>query len=293
MARARYKSAGEALAAISRKIGTRAKLEFAEEYCNSDTHPLKTNIQKIIVGGAVLCPICESIKNSAIVSEQQSKIHAHSEKKRVQDYLFQNSLLTDKSLFQSGFKNFIAEDVSSEEYVNKNKAIEAYKQYDAGEAFNTLLVGSPGAGKSHLAMAIARSLNEKKDGQAKCLFIKVDDLMSAIRETFRDDYQGGDGERYYTQMLINADFLVLDDLGAESGSMTTSKQATNFVHRILYAVLDGRQETGTIITSNLALDEMVDIYDTKIISRLFRNKYVIDFSNIHDKRVGDIVFKKP
>ena len=69
------------------------------------------------------------------------------------------------------------------------------------------------------------------------------------------------------QSCADADFLVLDDLGAE--------YATEFSQRQLASMLDQRLGKWTLITSNLSMAEISDI-DVRIADRMIRggNKVV-------------------
>ena len=87
-------------------------------------------------------------------------------------------------------------------------------------------------------------------------------------------------------LLIEADLLVLDDLGAETGAVTTDRTATDFTTRTLYAIINGRMNKPTIITTNLNSKDMAKMYDSKLISRMFRGAegHVIKFEKTNDKR---------
>ncbi|MCW1065469.1 DNA replication protein, partial [Streptococcus anginosus] len=51
--------------------------------------------------------------------------------------------------------------------------------------FNTLLVGTAGTGKSHLAMPMLKAVNDHSKAQ-KCLFINIAALFQKIRNSFND-----------------------------------------------------------------------------------------------------------
>ena len=97
---------------------------------------------------------------------------------------------------------------------------------------------------------------------------------------------------YFVDLLSKVDYLVLDDLGAETGAVGTKKKASDFIQRVLYAIANGRQSKSTIVTSNLSIPALQDMYDTKLISRLLRDTYQIHFTNTSDKRVRKIEFEE-
>jgi DNA replication protein DnaC len=122
-----------------------------------------------------------------------------------------------------------------------------------------------------------------------CLFVSIDAMLRKIKNSFNDK-ESRFTEEYFNKLLSNVDFLVLDDLGAETGAIDTSKTATDFVQRVLYGITNTRQDKATILTTNLDSKTLFSMYDKKLVSRLFRKpKYVI-FKESKDKRTSNIPF---
>ncbi|WP_161564248.1 ATP-binding protein [Listeria sp. SHR_NRA_18] len=270
-------------------VEERPTLEYSENTCsNEEMHPYRQNVQMFIVGGVELCPICEMEERNR---ELQKEVEANILRVRAQrkmGLLNNFSIIADHTIKDASFEGYIAEDATTEAYINKHRMIDVYKSYRAGKAFNTWLFGKPGVGKSHLAMALLNNLSKKGEGKDSCLFIKVDKLMTMIRDTFDNQYQGKDSESSLVQQLIDVDYLVLDDLGAEAGKIDRQGQASDFVHRVLYAISDGRRGKSTIITTNLLNADLKKTYDEKLISRLFSDYYLIEFLNTKDHRINQI-----
>lgn len=119
-----------------------------------------------------------------------------------------------------------------------------------GERWCALLVGTPGNGKTHLAIAAMHRF-----GLMRSMFWKVPDFLSWLRKMSIEEGRNIDDVlRPYREQ----DFLlVFDDLGVEN--------RTDWAYEQLYRVLDARydEKLPTIITSN----QLPDRLDERLLSR--------------------------
>ena len=76
------------------------------------------------------------------------------------------------------------------------------------------LIGPPGIGKTHIAVAVLRKVVIEKGAQG--LFYDVRDLLRVIRSTYNPVVRTA--EMDILRPVMDADLLVLDDLGAEKPS---------------------------------------------------------------------------
>lgn len=232
--------------------------------------------------GKAFCPICAMEKlekeNEQLREEETEK--AFNVNKR---WLRNRSILTDKEMLNLTFDNYEVMDAETKE--NYGKALKIARLYYKGGKGNSLFTGNFGTGKSHLSMAILNELNKHTD--KKLIFVALDELMRRIKSSFGNPdsmYQ----EELMVEMLVEADVLVLDDVGAEVGSVNRKSQAGDYSIRVLNGILSGRTNKPTIFTTNLNKKGLEQTYDGRIVSRLLRGitkETLVQFSETTDKRL--------
>jgi DNA replication protein DnaC len=141
----------------------------------------------------------------------------------------------------------------------------------SGESY--FLHGQPGVGKTHIAVALMREMivsdNEKiivHPGLLKYYLptypkmATVPDLLLEIRECFNT--RSDETEKSLIEKYAGKKCLVLDDLGPE--------KSTDWSIQTLYSIIDRRYRDmrQTLITSNLALDEIAEKVGDRIASRI-------------------------
>lgn len=126
-----------------------------------------------------------------------------------------------------------------------------------GEAVESLLLmGDVGRGKTFLSSAIA---NVAVAARKTVVYLTFSEFLDLIRM-----HKFGDGEDYQEgiQRLMDADLVVLDDLGAE--------KVTDFVAQELFTIINHRmnRKAPMVVSTNLEPSELQDTYSHRISSRL-------------------------
>lgn len=268
----------------------RKSMQFHSSYCEKHTYvsngvEVSKPVQKMIINGNIICPRCECQKETLRLQKEQSDQYEESFNKRNYNVLSKQSILADNTILNASFKNYFTE--CEEEVRNKLTILDVIKRLKEGQVFNVILQGKQGTGKSHLAYATLRELNESTN--SKCLFINIESMLRLIKDSFKNK-ESKYTENYFIDLLSSVEFLALDDIGAETGAIGTDKAATDFVQRILYAITTTRQDKATIITTNLSSKTLFNMYDSKLVSRLFKNPKYILFKDTKDKRMASIPF---
>ena len=227
-------------------------------------------------------PFCIKCQHEA-VEKRKKELDRTNSVQVIRKDLRQLSLVDDPKEYSYTFDNFKAPSGSKEAQmkdVARKLAGEYYK--DRNLNFNTVLYGTPGQGKTHLAMAMLNAVNKFSNPPQRCLFVNVTSLFLAIRSSFDNPMEKWT-EQFAVHALSNADLLVIDDLGSES-VMSTKGEASQFVQRVLYQVTNGQKRI--IITTNLTMSELRQAYNAKLVSRLLAGSKgsQLDFSGIKDKR---------
>ncbi len=127
---------------------------------------------------------------------------------------------------------------------------------------NLFLYGDTGIGKTFLSHCIAKEL---MDQSHSVIYFSAFDLFDTLAKSrFGKDENAQDLNAY----ILECDLLIIDDLGTEL--------VNSFVVSQFFLCINERllRNKSTIISTNLALDSLVDIYSERIFSRI-TSKYTM------------------
>lgn len=191
--------------------------------------------------------------------------------------VFSNNSIISDELRNANLETYKITDPFDENAIKFTKRIA--RHYFKGGEGNTVFIGAPGVGKSHLTISMARSLNDtfKKYNEPKSIvFMPVNRIFSKIKSSFNNK-SSVFTEDYAIDFLSKVDYLFLDDLGKESSMSNQIKPASDWVQSVLFSILDQRKNT--IINTNFSRDQLLKIYDAALVDRIFKgtlpNKQVL------------------
>lgn len=126
-----------------------------------------------------------------------------------------------------------------------------------------MLIGPPGVGKTHLALACYNEVKKRANGHFLCLFISEVELLARIRNTYAKEAQ--ETEAQVLNVCKGVPLLILDDL------CKYTPQDASFRNRILFEILDFRclrRKVGLFITANQPLPSLTETLGAPIVDRL-------------------------
>ena len=143
---------------------------------------------------------------------------------------------------------------------------EAYAEDFGLSSPSLILYGNTGLGKTHLSLAIANKAIEKG---FNVVYGSAHNLLSEIEKEHFGRLKTDDSPE---DNVLNADLLILDDLGAEF--------STSFTVSMVYNIINTRILKGlpTIISTNLWYDEISDKYGNRVYSRIIGNYTPLEFA---------------
>lgn len=144
-----------------------------------------------------------------------------------------------------------------------------------GEPNDSLLLqGDTGLGKTYLASAVG---NHVVAAKRTVVYFTFSEFMDLIRlQKFNEDEEG---YREGLQRLLDADLIILDDLGAE--------KVTDFVAQELFNMINHRlnRQKPMVVSTNLRPDELLDYYGERIGSRLLFGFEALQLRGVDVRRV--------
>lgn len=154
-------------------------------------------------------------------------------------------------------------------YEDMKSKIDYCKKY--AETYGTkhrnsiLFIGTTGVGKTFLSNCIANELLNRCYSVVYLTATNLFDIFS--RATFnKEEEQENDIDHY----ILDSDLLIIDDLGTEfSNSFTTTKLFYCLNERIVH-------QKGTIVSTNLSINELRDLYSERVVSRLLSNFHIME-----------------
>jgi DNA replication protein DnaC len=133
------------------------------------------------------------------------------------------------------------------------------------EKGNILFTGKTGLGKTFLSNCIAKELIERCFSVVYLPAVEMYEIFS--RDRFANDATDEDRDR--SQYLLECDLLIIDDLGTELVNTFTTSQLFYVVNERL------NRKKGTIISTNLPVNEMRDEFTDRVMSRIVSQYQII------------------
>ena len=246
--------------------------EGALEELKLQIKELSSEAKALLVAGGFpadyLEPIydCKDCKDTGYIDNKK----CHCFRKAVIDLLYTQSNLKH-ILERENFKNFsfsyysnnhIDPKTGTSSLANIEKAYLTSREFvdTFGKEFRNLFIyGDTGVGKTFLSNCIAKALMDKSHS---VIYLSSFELFDTLAKSkFEKDNHADEMNEH----IFDCDLLIIDDLGTEmANSFTVSQLFLCLNERIL-------RRKSTIISTNLSLESLVNIYSERTFSRITSN----------------------
>lgn len=259
-----------------------------EEVCPVHNVHLQQRNRIVVIAGEdeprKPAPYCPECVKERIAQKSQSELEKLKNKElyaNTYNVLERDSTIP-KELKTATFDTFIAN--TPEERQLLAFAKQQANKYLNSMVGNTLITGGTGIGKSHLSISIAKAINEgyrAKNEPKSVLFISLTEIIKEIKEGWNYGRGAKLTEAEAVKLLTEADYLILDDLGAKNATLNPK---SDWEQDFLFDILNNRENT--IINTNLSGSELKEVYNERNASRILKGLEGNTFKafGIKDKR---------
>ncbi|MDO5018642.1 MAG: ATP-binding protein [Lagierella massiliensis] len=139
---------------------------------------------------------------------------------------------------------------------------EEFKEYCKNFSSNSkslFITGPVGTGKTYFCNCISHELIKKN---FNVVYLTSQDLMRKLKNYNIGSFEFEEKNRQDYELIVNSDLLIIDDLGSEQISNYNISNFFNLINERLI------RKKPVIISTNIAFNEIRDIYDERIYSRL-------------------------
>ncbi|MGS0654905.1 ATP-binding protein [Staphylococcus arlettae] len=210
---------------------------------------------------------CEMIQ---LAKQRKAEFYKRNRVARVNS-IFNKSIINE-DLAQCTFDNYQA---TNEELARAKALCERYaNNFSTDNKQSLLLQGSFGTGKSHLSMALVKTVRAKG---YSVLYMNVPQLISTIKGTYNNNTNITEQE--LNRIISEVDLMVFDDFGINMNDFSTGK---------MFELIESRVGKHNIYTTNLNAQELSKNKDMqRIFSRIMSNTTLIKM-NGQDYRMRGI-----
>lgn len=222
------------------------------------------------------------------------------------DHIYKQSLWSGRTPIAFNFSSWDSSKQISKQNAEqlKQKAQQLAQQMltPDDKPFNVMFEGSPGTGKTSLAIAMIDYVRhhgyrwgyiKHPDGAEKykryvdVLFLATDEMLELVYHSMDGDTQARNQLQRVVKFAKAADVLVLDDFGTEGGMKGTIRPVHKTMQELMYDINNARfGKKYTIITTNNTVEELRAMYNVKLISRLIPTnaEHTLNFNGLTDVR---------
>lgn len=211
--------------------------------------------------------VCEDCKDTGYIENEK----CHCLKEKIAEILYSKSNLREIlnrenftkfnfDLYEEDFKDTVTNESAKTNIYKAVKVAKDFVDNFGKEAQNLLIYGHTGVGKTFLTNCIAKEIMDKSKSVIYLSSIRLFEMLA--EEQFdkknKESFTG-------LKDILECDLLIIDDLGTEL--------VNNFTMSAFFNCINERflKRKSVIISTNLSVGQIKDIYSERIFSRLVSN----------------------